>query len=117
MSDSVKPAVAPGVLGACSRFCQDRIGWNRVGLVLSLTIIGIAFWVLWHILHDIDFEQVIAAIRATPTHNIVFGGLFVAAAYFTLTFYDLFALRTIGRSDVPYRGAALASFTSYSIGH
>src|ERR1044071_9341623 len=48
---------------------------------------------------------------------VVFAGLFVAAAYFTLTFYDLFALRTIGRDDVPYRGAALASFTSYSVGH
>src|SRR5689334_24793317 len=43
--------------------------------------------------------------------------LFVALGYFTLTFYDLFALRTIGRRDVPYRIAALAGFTSYSIGH
>ncbi|WP_204271881.1 hypothetical protein, partial [Escherichia coli] len=31
--------------------------------------------------------------------------------------YDLFALRTIGRGDVPYRIAALAGFTSYSVGH
>ena len=43
--------------------------------------------------------------------------LFVAAGYFTLTFYDLFALRTIGRNDVSYRTAALAGFTSYSVGH
>ena len=43
--------------------------------------------------------------------------LFVAGGYFTLTFYDLFALRTIGRNDVPYRIAALAGFTSYSVGH
>ena len=35
----------------------------------------------------------------------------------TLTFYDFFALRTIGRPQVPYRIAALASFTSYTIGH
>src|SRR5262249_56236538 len=45
------------------------------------------------------------------------GGLFVAAGYFTLTFYGLFALRTIGHADVPYRVAALAGFTSYAIGH
>jgi uncharacterized membrane protein YbhN (UPF0104 family) len=32
-------------------------------------------------------------------------------------FYDLFALRTIGRSDLPYRVAALAGFTSYAVGH
>ncbi len=43
--------------------------------------------------------------------------LFVAFGYFTLTFYDLFALRTIGRSDVSYLTAALAGFTSYSVGH
>src|SRR4029078_5634971 len=43
--------------------------------------------------------------------------LFVAAGYLTLTFYDLFALRTIGRSEVPYWAAALAGFTSYSVGH
>ena len=30
----------------------------------------------------------------------VAAALCVAAGYFTLTFYDLFALRTIGRSDV-----------------
>jgi hypothetical protein len=35
----------------------------------------------------------------------------------TLTLYDLFALRAIGRTEVPYRIAALAGFTSYSIGH
>ena len=34
-----------------------------------------------------------------------------------LTFYDYFALRTIGRHDIPYRTAAFASFTSYTIGH
>jgi uncharacterized membrane protein YbhN (UPF0104 family) len=41
----------------------------------------------------------------------------VAAGYITLTFYDYFALRTIGRHEVPYVTAALASFTSYTIGH
>jgi glycosyltransferase 2 family protein len=41
----------------------------------------------------------------------------VAISYGSLTFYDLFALRTIGRSGVPYRIAALASFTSYPIAH
>src|SRR5262249_10271735 len=57
------------------------------------------------------------AMRKIDSRNIMIAGGFVAAAYFTLTFYDLFALRTIGRRDVPYRIAALAGFTSYSIGH
>src|SRR6185295_11359898 len=49
--------------------------------------------------------------------DVVMASLFVAAGYFTLTFYDLFALRTIGANHVPYRVAALAGFTSYSVGH
>src|SRR6202000_461542 len=52
-----------------------------------------------------------------PAGHIVLAALCVACAFGTLTFYDFFALRTIGKKDVPYRIAALASFTSYSIGH
>jgi len=104
-------------MGACARFCQEKIGWHRVGFVLSIAIITIAVVVLYHLLQDIDIDQVIAAIRATPPHDILLAAVFVAAGYFTLTFYDLFALRTIERHDVPYRVAALAAFTSYSVGH
>src|SRR5438105_4501140 len=112
MTDSAKSAVAekkvPTILSAFARFFREKIGWNSIGFVLSLTIIGVAFWVLYHILHDINVREVFKAIRATSGHNIFLAGLFVAAAYFTLTFYDLFAVRTIGRSDVPYHAAALA---------
>ena len=73
--------------------------------------------VLYRMLRDIDGEEVVGALKATTWHQILLAGLFVAAGYFTLTFYDLFALRTIGRGDVPYRVAALAGFTSYSVGH
>ena len=115
MTEPVKPASAekvPSVLVAFARFCREKIGWHRVSLAVSLTIIAVAFWVLYEILHDIDVEEVVGAIQETSLRNIVLSAAFVAAGYFTLTFYDLFALRTIGRYDVPYRGAALAGFTS-----
>jgi uncharacterized membrane protein YbhN (UPF0104 family) len=41
----------------------------------------------------------------------------VVGAFCTLTFYDFFALRTIGKKHIPYRIAAMSAFTSYSIGH
>jgi uncharacterized membrane protein YbhN (UPF0104 family) len=104
-------------LRAVARFCNDRIGWNRIGFVVSVTIIAVAAVVLFRILRDIDLKEVLAALRATDHRDIVIAGLLVAGAYFTLTFYDLFALRTIGRTDVSYRVAALAGFTSYSVGH
>ena len=102
---------------AVARFFQEKIGWNRVGMLLSLTIIAVALVVLVHMLHDINVDEVIKALQATQQHHIAAAAAFVAAGYFTLTFYDLFALRTIGRNEIPYRIAALAGFTSYSIGH
>jgi uncharacterized membrane protein YbhN (UPF0104 family) len=105
------------VLRAVARFCQDRIGWNRLGFILSLTIITVAVVVLFRALHNIAVHEVVDALRATALHHIAAAAFFVAAGYFTLTFYDWFALRTIGRSDIPYRIAALGGFTSYSVGH
>jgi uncharacterized membrane protein YbhN (UPF0104 family) len=104
-------------LRAVARFCQDRIGWNRLGFLLSATIITVAVVVLFRALRNIEVHEVVDALRATPLHHILAAAFFVAAGYFTLTFYDLFALRTIGRRDIPYRVAALGGFTSYSVGH
>jgi uncharacterized membrane protein YbhN (UPF0104 family) len=98
-------------------FCDRRIGWNRIGLVLSLAIIAVAAVVLYRILRTIDASEVVQALLSADPRNVAFAALFVAGGYFTLTFYDLFALRTIGRNDVPYWAAALAAFTSYSVGH
>lgn len=104
-------------LRAIARFFQDKIGWNRIGILLSLAIIAVALVVLVHLLRGIDTNEVIAALKATGRHQIAAAAFFVACAYFTLTFYDWFALRTIGRGEIPYRIAALSGFTSYAIGH
>src|SRR5262245_8775896 len=98
-------------------FCDQRIGWNRVGVALSITIIAIAAVALYRILRTIDPSEVVEALVTTDLRHITLAAVFVAGGYFTLTFYDLFALRTIGRKDVPYWAAALAAFTSYSVGH
>jgi uncharacterized membrane protein YbhN (UPF0104 family) len=100
-----------------NRFCDRTIGWNRIGLVLSVVIIAVAGMVLYRILRGIEIREVVAALRTSDPRDILLAALLVAGGYFTLTFYDLFAVRTIGRGDVPYRVAALAGFTSYSIGH
>jgi glycosyltransferase 2 family protein len=68
-------------------------------------------------LRDIDVDKVVAALRAQSGQKIRTAGVFVVAGYITLTFYDYFALRTIGQHKVPFQVAALASFTSYTIGH
>ena len=116
------PAHGPGdrafdALRRAARFCDERIGWNRIGFVLSLAILTLAGSALFHILRGIKVERVIAAMLAAHPSDLIWAAAFVAGGYFTLTFYDLFALRTIGCRDVPYRIAMLASFTSYAIGH
>jgi glycosyltransferase 2 family protein len=104
-------------LRAIANFVGKRIGWHRIGIVLSITIIAIAATTLIRMLHNVTVGDIVKALRATPGENVVLAACFVAAGYFTLTFYDWFALRTIGRPDVPYRIAALASCCSYTIGH
>src|SRR5215475_3883782 len=105
------------LLATAARALQERFSWHFVGIVLSCGIIAVAAFTLFHILRDVDLAKVLVALRATPPQHIALAAALVAAAYLTLTFYDLFALRTIGKSEVPYRVAAFASFTSYSIGH
>src|SRR6202162_5455973 len=94
-----------------------RTRWSRIGLVLSACIIGVSLAILWRRLHHLDIHHVMTALEKKPPHEIVLAALAIAASYATLTFYDWFALRTIGARHVPYRVAALASFTGYSICH
>src|SRR5258707_5607700 len=97
-------------------FLRQKQALHKLGVVISVTVIGIACYVLYHMLRGIDANEVIEAIKSTEPRQIALAAFFVAAGYFTLTFYDLFAGRAIGRAEVPYRVTALAAFTSYSIG-
>jgi uncharacterized membrane protein YbhN (UPF0104 family) len=102
---------------AVTRAIDAKIGWNRIAFAVSVLIITGAAVTLVHLLRDIEVDRIFAALQATTPRTIMIAGVLVAAGYITLTFYDYFALRTIGRREVPYRIAALASFTSYTIGH
>jgi len=100
-----------------AHFFDRKVGWSRIGIALSLTIIAVAVVVLYHILRDIDPDELLDALEATDWRTLIIAGLFVTGGYLTLTFYDLFALRTIGHPEIPYRIAALGGFTSYAVGH
>jgi hypothetical protein len=95
----------------------QKLGRNWLGVALSLLVGAGVSVALWHLLRDIDVGKVVAAFTAQPIGNIAVAGVFVILGYVTLTFYDVFALRVIGRRAVPFHVAALASFTSYTIGH
>jgi uncharacterized membrane protein YbhN (UPF0104 family) len=73
-------------LRAAARFIDQKIGWNRIGLVLSLVIIVAAATVLYRMLRGIQFAEVMVALKATEVSDVLLASLFVALGYFTLTF-------------------------------
>src|SRR4051812_4221857 len=94
-----------------------RIGWKRLGIALSLLIIGIAATTLVHTLKGVDIGVIVVALAEKPLLQLGLAACCVVGAFCTLTFYDFFALRTLGKRHVPYRIAALSSFCSYTVGH
>ncbi len=96
---------------------HERIGWNKIGFFASVAVLCLAGFTLHRMLRHVEPARVLEAIANVPASTIAISAVFVAAAYFTLTFYDFFSLRTIGAKHVPYRIAALGAFASYSIGH
>jgi uncharacterized membrane protein YbhN (UPF0104 family) len=105
------------LLTTLRRGFKERIGWKRLGIAASLLIIVLAVTTLVRTLKGVDTGVILTALTDLPPHHIALAALCVIGAFCTLTFYDFFALRTIGKKHVPYRIAAMSSFASYSIGH
>jgi uncharacterized membrane protein YbhN (UPF0104 family) len=103
-----------------STFAQTiihRLSGSRISAAVSVLILAVAVFILYRLVRDVDVAKVVTALEAQSIKQIAVAATLVVAGYFTLTFYDLFALRMIGRHAVPYPVAALASFTSSTIGH
>ena len=105
------------LLTTLGRGFKEKIGWKRLGIAASLLIIALAITHLVRTLKGVDTGVILTALTEIAPHRIALAALCVVGAFCTLTFYDFFALRTIGKTHVPYRIAALSSFTSYTIGH
>jgi glycosyltransferase 2 family protein len=105
------------LLTTLGRGFKKKIGWKRLGIAASLFIIAFAVTTLIRTLKGVDTSIILTALTEIAPHRIALAALCVVGAFCTLTFYDFFALRTIGKTHVPYRIAALSSFTSYTIGH
>ena len=105
------------LLTTLKRGFKEKIGWKRLGIAASLLIIIFAVTHLVRTLKGVDTGVILTALTDIAPHRIAMAALCVVCAFCTLTFYDFFALRTIGKTHVPYRIAAMSSFTSYTIGH
>src|SRR3954449_13419190 len=105
------------LLTTLKRGFKEKIGWKRLGIAASLLIIVFAVTTLVRTLKGVDTGVILTALTEIEPHRIAMAALCVVGAFCTLTFYDFFALRTIGKTHIPYRIAAMSSFTSYTIGH
>jgi glycosyltransferase 2 family protein len=93
------------------------VRWRGLGVLVGIAIAAIAVYALTHALKNVHYDEVVAIVRRTDPGLIALALTLVAISYGSLTLYDLLALRTIKRTDIPYRIAAMASFTSYPIAH
>ena len=93
------------------------VGWRRLGFIVSAGVITVSLVVVYQFLKDLTLADIIAATKKVELRNVALTTLCIFGVFTTLTAYDFFALRTIGKSHIPYRIAALSSLASFSIGH
>lgn len=98
----------------CRHWCNHNRTAISIGFVLLLAAMG--FFALHRLLLEVRFHDVRAAFHALQPWQIGTALGLTATSYFLLTLYDVLALRIIGKS-LPWRTAALASFTSYTLSH
>jgi len=91
---------------------RRRFAW--IGTVASVGIFAASLVVLWHIVSDVDANELTAAVTTAGPRQIGIAILLTMVSYGLLTCYDALALRQL-KVKVPYRTTALASFTSYAV--
>lgn len=89
---------------------------SRWKLIVGVAAVGLASFLLYRTLSRYSFDQLAQAVAAVPLARLAGAGGFAAASYVALTGFDYLALHYVGR-PLPYPKAALASFTSLSLGH
>lgn len=94
--------------------------YARHRIAIHLAAIGavaaLGFVALHGLLAEVRWHDVRAALHAVGGGRIAAALALTVASYLTLTLYDVLALRIVGR-PLPWRTAALASFTSYTLSH
>jgi glycosyltransferase 2 family protein len=107
---SKPPTLVGRLIGAVTR---RRTGLRRLGVAASVIIVAVSLTIFLRTIVRIDPNKFKAAIAGTSGDQFMLSFAFTALSYLALTGYDGLALRHLG-IKIPYRLAALASFTSYA---
>lgn len=84
--------------------------------LLVVVAIGVAAFLLYRALSRYTVAEILASIAGIPMVHLAAAFGLAAASYLCLTGFDWLAVRYAGK-PLPWRRAALASFSSLSIGH
>jgi phosphatidylglycerol lysyltransferase len=83
---------------------------------LGVALLGVAVFVLHHLLGKYHWSDILARVQAISNTKLLRAAFFTCAGYGCLTLYDALAVRFAG-ARVPYPRVALISFMGYAIGH
>ncbi len=108
------PPVADALRGDAAPPRANLKQW--LGALLGLVVLGLAIWGLNMIAGQVTLEEIMADVRATPSHLIVAAALSAAASYVVLVGYDWLATRHLGY-ELPLSTLAAASFASFTMSH
>jgi phosphatidylglycerol lysyltransferase len=91
---------------------------HRVALMVTVTValVVLGIGAMEALTREMTFGAVREALHALQPSRIAMAIALTTGSYLALTFYDVLALRIVGR-PLPWRTAALASFTSYTLSH
>ncbi|WEX09477.1 lysylphosphatidylglycerol synthase domain-containing protein [Chelativorans sp. AA-79] len=87
-----------------------------LGYAITVAAVLLASYLLYRTLSQYEWEELVSAVTAVSVRRLLFALGFTAASYLCLTGFDWLALR-YAKHPLSYPRAALASFTSLSLGH
>ncbi|WP_246155618.1 lysylphosphatidylglycerol synthase domain-containing protein [Rhabdaerophilum calidifontis] len=85
------------------------------GTIASLALFALSLVVLYVVIGELEAAEVRAAFARASAGQVGLALAFTALSYLMLTGYDRIALKEVTTLAIPYRIAALASFTSYAV--
>lgn len=100
--------------GCVEKFLPTHRKWLEALAIACVAILGLT--ALHALINEVHIRDIKAALHALHGWRIAAALGLTALSYFLLTLYDVLALRIIGK-PLPYRTAALASMTSYTLSH
>jgi len=111
----------PDMIVSIPRTAEPRFPFLRryrtllvaAGIVIVFALVGTA---IYHLTSEVKYDDVIAALQATPWSDIALALVFTALSFLCLICYDLNAFRYLGRK-VPFAHVALTAFSAYAVGN